>query len=230
VLLLSSCFSLQKNKVGTKDGADILADKIMKATHQEQWNKTKVIQWTFGMGKRAHIWDRERKFDYITWDNHEVWINLVTKKGIVNLDGVLVEGEEAQEYLDKAWGYWINDSFWLNPIGKFYDDGATRTLVEYKGDTGLEVSYSKGGLTPGDSYLWLVDSDGLPQAWKLWVSIIPVKGLEFSWEGWQKMHSGVMIATKHHNAVSNVNLLNVKGSTSIQALYGDNDPFLLLIK
>tara|TARA_B100000809_G_C15116428_1_gene522645 strand:- start:1747 stop:2466 length:720 start_codon:yes stop_codon:yes gene_type:complete len=230
ISLTSSCFSLQEKTFGTPEQADQLANKIIKATHQEYWKNTKVIQWTFSMGKRSHIWDRERELEYVKWDEYEVWLNLTTKKGIVKKEGELVEGTDKQVYLDKAWSYWINDSFWLNPIAKFYDEGVSRRLVSIKGDTALNISYSKGGLTPGDSYLWLINNEGLPTAWKLWVSIIPINGFRFSWENWQKTNSGVMIATKHHNILSNVNIDNVKGENSIKALFGNIDPFLPLIK
>lgn len=224
-LFLYSCFSLQKNSFGTPEQADILADKIMAATHQESWKKTTIIQWTFDAANRAHIWDRKRKFEHVKWGDTEVWLNLATKKGVVKIKGKYIT-EDRQEYLDKAWKYWINDSFWLNPIAKFYDEGVTRSLVKVdKKDTALLVSYSQGGETPGDSYLWLVDENYKPKAWKLWVSIIPINGYEFSWENWQTLKTDLMISTLHKSSLKNVNLSNVKGSTSTKELFGEEDPF-----
>ena len=229
LLLLSSCFSLQKNSFGSEEQADELANKIMKATHQDLWEETKVIQWTFRLGGHSHIWDRERKLEYVKFGDYEVWLNLKTKGGLVKKGGERVEADK-QKYLDKAWSYWINDSFWLNPIAKFYDEGVTRSLVHVKSDTALMVSYSQGGLTPGDSYLWLVDENGLPKAWELWVSIIPIKGFQVSWEDWREMDSGVLIAEKHNSMLVNVNLENVKGAKSVKALFGTKDPFSELLE
>ena len=229
IILLSSCFSLQENSFGTAAQADELANKLIKATHQECWEDTKVIQWTFSLGDRSHIWDKERELEYVKFGKYEVWLDLKTKGGLVKKEGELVTTDK-QKYLNKAWSYWINDSFWLNPIAKFYDEGVTRSLVKVKQDTALMISYSQGGLTPGDSYLWLVDENGLPKTWKLWVSIIPIKGFQFSWEDWHLMESGVLIATKHRNMVADLNIENVKASKSLRALFEKEDPFSVLIE
>ena len=146
-------------------------------------------------------------------------------KGIVKKSGVEVAQDEKQAYLDKAYSYWINDSFWLNPVAKFYDEGVTRSLVKYESDTTLLVSYTQGGETPGDSYLWLVDENYQPKAWKLWVSIVPIKGIEFSWGNWEKMDSGVSISTEHKSTFFNINLTGVKAVKNVKDLFGNQDPF-----
>ena len=69
----------------------------------------------------------------------------------------------------------------------------------------------------------------MPKSWKLWVSIIPIKGVGFSWEDWKTTDSGVLIATKHNNPLINVNIENVKADTSIANLFGTIDPFSPLI-
>ena len=48
-------------------------------------------------------------------------------------------------------------------------------------DGGIGTSYSSSsGVTPGDSYLWVLD-DKLPTAWRLWVSVVPIPG----WTSWR---------------------------------------------
>ena len=37
--------------------------------------------------------------------------------------------EDAQKAIDTAYAYWINDSFWLNPLVKLFDDGVERALL-----------------------------------------------------------------------------------------------------
>lgn len=225
--VLTACFSLQKNTFGTTEEADLFANKVMKATHQEKWATTEVIQWTFDAGNHVHIWDKKREYEYVRFGDYEVWMSLNTKKGVVKKNGVEVTTDK-QEYLDKAYSFWINDSFWLNPIAKFYDQGTKRSLVEYKNDTTLLVSYEQGGETPGDSYLWLVDDNYRPKAWKLWVSIIPVKGMEFSFDNWQQMESGVLIATEHKGSLLNINLSDVKAVNNLTDLFDKEDPFAIL--
>jgi hypothetical protein len=71
-----------------------------------------------------------------------------------------------------------------------------RSLVTLtNGREGLLVSYTWCGLKPGDAYLWLTDANGLPTAWQMWVKIIPVSGLEFSWGDWITLLTGAKIAT-----------------------------------
>ena len=56
---------------------------------------------------------------------------------------------------------------------------------------------TKGGDTPGDSYLWILDRSGIPRSFKLWVKIIPIDGLEVSWENWKKTNSGALLPSLH---------------------------------
>jgi hypothetical protein len=62
----------------------------------------------------------------------------------------------------------------------------------------LLITYASGGSTPGDSYVWFVDQNYRPKAWRMWVSIIPVGGLETTWE-------------KIENISNNLKLQNHKG-------------------
>jgi hypothetical protein len=91
-----------------------------------------------------------------------------------------------------------NDSFWLVAPYKVFDQGTTRQLVALEGGRdALLVTYSSGGTTPGDSYLWILGDDGLPASYKMWVKIIPIGGLEATWANWQRMESGIMLPTSH---------------------------------
>ncbi len=61
----------------------------------------------------------------------------------------------------------------------------------------LLVTYTNGGVTPGDSYLWLLDDDGRPKAFKLWVSIIPIGGVEGHLGEMENLDNGLEVATEH---------------------------------
>jgi hypothetical protein len=58
------------------------------------------------------------------------------------------------------------------------------------------VTYTSGGVTPGDSYLWILDENDRPIAWKFWVQKIPIGGLESSWGDWQQ-YKGVWLGASH---------------------------------
>ena len=106
-------------------------------------------------------------------------------------------GDAAKQKLDKAFSAYINDAFWLNPMSKLFEPGTTRELVDVDGKKALKVSYGSGGVTPGDSYVWMVEPDGKPTAVKMWVSVIPVKGITFAWDGWMTLKSGARVAIDH---------------------------------
>ena len=86
------------------------------------------------------------------------------------------------------------------------------------------ITYTSGGNTPGDSYLWIVDENGLPTAVKMWVSIIPIKGVEFSWKEWQTLETGAKTAGLHQLSFLKLRLTDVKAASSV-AEFSEEDPF-----
>lgn len=204
--------------------ADALAKKMLMAVNDKAWQETGAIQWAFP-GGHEHLWDKQRHLARVRWDDYEVLLRLDSVSGQVFQSGErLSDPEEEQELVQEAWEYWVNDSFWLNAPNKVADPGVKREVVGLEnGNKALLVTYTSGGATPGDSYLWLLDEQGLPYAWKLWVSIIPIGGLEFSWENWQTLHSGAKVSTLHQGPLQ-LEISNVQSAESVEALAG-NDPF-----
>jgi hypothetical protein len=208
-LLGIAFFTLNEKKPEGVAGAkaEALAQKMLKAVNHAAWDTTSVIYWTF-KGVHKHIWDKKRGFVQVEWDNYKALIRLD------NLDGKVFEGgvpisdpAKSTPLLYKAWTYFVNDSFWLNPVSKIYDPGTTRKLVTLPdGTEALLVSYTSGGVTPGDSYLWMVDANGLPTSWKMWVKIIPIGGIATTWEDWRELPSGAKVATSHHNKTIGLSL------------------------
>ncbi len=206
--------------------ADALAREMMAASNQEAWQNTGAISWNFD-NRQRHLWDRERHMDQVTWGNIRVLVDLPKKTGLAYRKGQRVSDEENQKLVDQAWSFWANDSFWLNPLGKLFDEGTTRSLVDLDGeDRGLLITYSSGGVTPGDSYLWHVGPDGLPKSWRMWVSIIPVKGFNSSWQEWQTLETGAKVCTFHDIRAKKLQLLDVKAAHTLTELLDDKeDPF-----
>ncbi len=213
---------LPEGKSGPR--ADFLAKRMSMAVNDKAWQETVVVQWVFP-GGHEHLWDKERHMARVRWDDYEVLVRLDSISGQAYRSGERVsDPEEAQQLVREAWEYWVNDSFWLNAPNKTLDPGVKRQVVTLEdGEEALLVTYSSGGATPGDSYLWLLDKDGLPYAWKLWVSIIPVGGVKFSWDNWQTLYSGARVATLHQGPLT-LELNDIKAGSSVEALAG-NDPF-----
>lgn len=209
----------------TGEAADELARAMEAAVNKVAWDSTTYVAWTF-RDEHDYIWDKDRNFVKVSWDNKEVLLHTKSVTGMAYIDEKEVEGEERDQLIQEAWGYFCNDSFWLNPVVKAFDPGVQRSIVTpEEGGKALKVSYQSGGVTPGDSYLWILDDNNRPKAWKMWVSIIPVGGLSFSWEDWNALSTGAMIASIHKNDYLELALTNIKGGMDLASVGLTTDPF-----
>lgn len=210
--------------------ADALARRLAAAVNTDAWERTGAVRWTFA-GRHQHLWDRQRHLARVRWDNIEVLVDLDSRRGLAYRDGVRLKPGEAVEVVETAWSYWVNDAFWLNPLAKLFDAGTTRQWVpQADGSAALLVTYASGGATPGDSYLWLPDAQGRPRAWQMWVSILPVGGIETSWEGWVRLATGAHISTRHRIAFFTLEIGDVVGATTLADLALGPDPFAPLLQ
>ena len=209
--------------------ADQLAQKMLKAVNSDAWKNTNVVQWSF-KGGHDFVWDKKRDCVQVRWDNNNVLINIHDRsKSVVYVDGVEQKDDGKNKIVETAWSYFCNDSFWLIAPMKAMDKGVTRSIVEQEdGSEALMVSYGSGGVTPGDSYLWFLDEQGLPKSYKMWVSIIPIGGIEATWENWQKMPTGVMLPTEHKISSFNLTMSNVKAGNSLADIGINEDIFKVL--
>jgi len=208
--------------------AENLTDLILKDINYEAWLHTGAIEWTF-RERRSHLWDRERHLARLNWNDCISWIDLSTKLGKVKCGKYFLPISEAKEKIDEAWEIWANDSFWLNPLAKLRDEGTIRKIVKIPNiSPSLLVTYGSGGITPGDSYLWKTDSTGHVIACQMWVQILPLGGMHFTWEEWSTLSTGARVSSEHKGFVS-VNLTNIKAAHSLKSLYPNEDPFIYLL-
>lgn len=210
--------------------ADALAQRVLTAVDHPAWAKTGALEWTFA-GRNTHLWDKDRGFARVRWDETEVLLDLRNgPSGSAREKGQALTGGALLDRLRTAYKRHINDRFWLYPFGTFFDAGVTRALAtDEDGQQGLLISYSAGGVTPGDAYLWFVGEDGLPTAWRMWVDILPIGGISASWGGWQTLSTGLKVATAHEG-VADIGLTGVKGAATLLALTDGTDPFAELVQ
>lgn len=204
--------------------ADALAQALGRAVDADAWARTGAIRWT--VQGRTHLWDRQRGLDRIDWSGHRVLLDAKTQQGRAFTDGVEVTDADARDkLLKKAYFLFCNDTFWLNPVVKAFDPGTSRARGTVDGKPALLVSYASGGVTPGDKYLWIVGADGRPDRWRIWVHILPIPGLQFTWEGWTRLPTGAWIATEHRAAgLMAVRLHDIAAAATLRELE-PNDPF-----
>lgn len=179
--------------------ADALAQKMLNAVNNEAYQSTRFIEWSFIGGSHNYKWDKVRGHVKVKWDDISVDLNLYdTAKSSVTKENSSLTAKESRDIWNTAWGYFNNDSFWLVAPFKVFDEGTERSIVKLEdGTERLLVTYTGGGSTPGDSYLWKLNSNGFPESYQMWVKVIPFGGLEATWDDWQVMESGVFLPTKH---------------------------------
>lgn len=227
VVSLIAAWALNEERPEGRQGpaAERMAEDMLEAINHEAWNNTRFLRWTFP-GGHHYVWDKTKGLVQVRWGDTEVLLRTdgVTGKAWRNREQL--EGEAATEAIQTAWGYFCNDSFWLNAPAKIFDPGTRRSVVDLEdGGEGLLVEYTSGGVTPGDAYLWQMDEGGLPKSFKMWVSIIPIGGLEASWEGWTALTTGARLSTLHDLGILTMEISGLKGGNTLEAVALEAYPF-----
>lgn len=190
---------LPQGKQGAE--ADQLAKKMLKALNYESYKKLDYIEWGFSrLGKVHHYqWYKKKGFCRVKVDSVSVDLNtLAPDKSFVKINGKEYHGQKEKEFISLAHALFNNDSFWLVAPYKLFDSGVERRWVKQEnGKDALLITYTQGGTTPGDSYLWILDENHRPTAYKMWVKIIPIGGLLASWEDWTAPSRGAYFPQKH---------------------------------
>lgn len=212
--------------------ADALARAVGKAAGLKGWAKTKAISWNFG-DRYRHLWDRRRQLSRVRWgkgkkQTEALFVIAKPTAGIASRGGKRLTGKKRAKALKQAYKRWCNDSFWLNPLAKLFDKGVTRKLVKQSGGEHLLIEFSEGGVTPGDTYFFVLGPNKLPTRWHMFVSIIPVKGLQASFDGWKTLDTGAKLSTIHKLGPLKLVIKDIKAAASLKALF-PTDPFAALV-
>lgn len=192
--------------------ADELAQNMLDALDYEAFKSTDYIEWTF-KNKRLYKWDKHNNICTVQWKDFKVDLHLkYPDRSKAAVHSFEVVGEKRDVLTQQALDYFNNDSFWLTAPYKVFDDGVERRLIKLdNGTEGLLVTYTSGGSTPGDSYLWEFDNDGKPKSFKMWTSIVPIEGLEASWTDWTTTQSGAQLPTFHKLLFFGIEIGHLKG-------------------
>ncbi|MDG5491271.1 hypothetical protein [Psychroserpens sp. SPM9] len=185
--------------LGTQgEAADQLAIQMLNQLDYEAYKATDYIEFTFK--KRHHFkWNKANNTCEVYWKNIRVALNLANPKDarVYISENEYTEDDKAN-YIQKAIDLFNNDSFWLVAPYKVFDPGVERRLVKTEANKeALLVTYTNGGSTPGDSYLWHFDANGTPKSFQMWVDILPINGLEASWSDWITTSTGAQLPSFH---------------------------------
>lgn len=192
--------------------ADMLAQSMLQALDYEAYKNTNYIEWTF-KNRHHYKWQKNEGTCVVYWKEYKVDLDLKNpSKSKAFVHNFEVNGKQADELIEEATDYFNNDSFWLVAPYKVFDKGTKRYLVHTEsGDEGLMVTYTSGGTTPGDSYVWLLDKNNKPTKFKMWVDILPIGGLEASWNDWTTTESGAQLPTFHEMLFLGIKMGEVVG-------------------
>ena len=175
-----------------------LARKTIEAMGgEEAWDATRFVRFTFA-GARTHHWDKHRGRHRLEGKTREgeaylVLLDLNSKEGKAWMEGEELTGDEAAEWLERAYGVWINDTYWLAMPFKLFDPGVR---LRYEGTEEIEgtayekvkMTFDDVGLTPKDTYwVYFNPKTGLVDRWAYHLQDWPAarRATAWDWSGWQ---------------------------------------------
>lgn len=205
-----------------RKAADELATKMLNTLEENAFKNTEIIEWTF-RGNHHYKWLKQEGIVYVNWGSNTVILNTQKPENSkVFIDDIAVENEEL---IAKATDYFNNDSFWIVAPYKVFDEGTERSIVNENGKELLLVTYTSGGSTPGDSYLWEIDENGFPIHFKMWVDILPIGGIGATWSNLSKTESGMYLPQTHTLSlfdlkipIENIKAYNPKADATAQKI------------
>ncbi|MEM6456214.1 MAG: DUF6503 family protein [Acidobacteriota bacterium] len=184
-----------------------LADRLMEALGgADAWAAARHVQFNF-FGFRNHDWDRhtgDHRLEGFTREgqHYVVLHNIESREGGAWVDGEAQSGEELAEWLERAYGAWVNDVYWLAMPYKLKDPGVTLAYdgtetidgVDYEK---VKLSFEQVGLTPGDVYwAYLHPETGLMAYWAYFLQSWEAdrEPTRWAWTDWNE-YAGVQLST-----------------------------------
>ncbi|MCX7633668.1 MAG: hypothetical protein N2Z22_10090 [Turneriella sp.] len=175
--------------------AEKLAQKMLTAAGYSHWLKTAAASFTF-RGEDKIFWDRKRRLVEVVFKGRLVQFSELSGKSVC-FEGERRELDACAEWTAQAVKRFYNHTFWLNPALHIMSPGAERLFVS---PNQLLVTFTFGGSTPGDSYLFVTDNDGRIKEMQMWVSILPIKGVRATFANYITTQTGVTLALDHEVA------------------------------
>ena len=191
--------------------AEAIAAEVMQALGgHDAWRDTRYLRFDFAVERagqkrppRAHTWDKwtgryRVEGTLPEGDPYVVLMNLNTREGKAFRKGAEVSGDEAKKLLERGYGAWINDTYWLLMPYKLRDEGVTLAWeAELTGANGtldkIALSFAQVGLTPGDRYRVYVNrTTHLVDQWDYTLQSGD-KG-SFYWKDWKRVGK-IMLAS-----------------------------------
>ena len=218
--------STQPTEGAEGDQADSFARMIQSAVNRQAWANTGVINWS--IFQRQYLWDLRRGLVRVKTPEYIVYFSVSRKyQAATTLKGKQITGSFGDQIIEEGYRHWLRDRFILEPTQSFFDQGARRYLVEK--DTKQEslfIHYTEGGVSPGDSFQWRVNSKGMPEGVRIWSDELSIfEGVELLLTRWRKLKTGLKVSTVRTFGPMTIEI-NVQADYSLKQMIGTNkDPF-----
>jgi len=209
LVLVAACRGEPKSSSATAahapTPAEAVAERVMNTLGgRSAWDDTRCISWLF-MGRRRLVWDKQTGDVRVESGDQVTFVNVHTRQGRAFVKGVEVVDEAAKaSALEKAYGAFINDSYWMFMPYKLRDPGANLVLLgprETKAGRAaevLELTFDEVGLTPGNRYLVYVGMEsGLVEQWDFYEHRADAEPrLSTPWNAWKRF-GRIQLCTDH---------------------------------
>jgi len=184
----------------------------------KEWDAVRYLRFDWAVerdgaeaARARHLWDRKANRYRVEWKTREgqailALFDLGTRAGRVWVDGTEASGDDAKKQLERAYGRYINDTYWLLMPWKMRDPGVHVAMAGEQSADGktydlLHLHFDQVGLTPGDQYWVFVDrKTGLMDRWAYFLEGDKEKGepsldkaTSWVWGDWQRV-GGVMLS------------------------------------
>ena len=197
-----------------------VAERTMEAMGgREAFENARLLRFDFQVTRgeevfppHSHWWDRhtgEYRLEGTTREGepYRVLFDLDTREGEAWIGSRALEGAEKAEMLERAYGRFVNDTYWLLMPWKWLDPGVR---LSYEGERTIdgttwdvvELAFGSGiGLTSNDRYFGYVNRDsGLMERWEYVLQQedgAPGEGppRAWAWEGWEPTNAGFRLST-----------------------------------
>ena len=212
-LVFGAWFALATPSMAANDARAVaVAEKLLETMGgADALAATRFVRFNF-FGFRTHHWDRHTGDHRLEGQTREgqsyvVLHNINSREGHAWLDGDKLAGDAAAEWLERAYGAWINDVYWLFMPYKLLDPGvnladAGEETIDGTTYDKVKLTFGEVGLTPGDTYWAYVNREtGLMDRWAYHLQDWEAdrEPTVWTWEGWQRF-GGIMLAPKRYNA------------------------------
>ena len=202
--------------------AEALAQKMAASIHLKAWDSLHYLTWESGFDGSQIVWDKQLDWVYMAKGDSRYWFDCRSGRGLANEPHeAAMDSSELNSRLAERRNYFWNDAFWMAAFTKIFDPGVIRQKAENH-QNALLVTYQSGGSTPGDSYLWELDSNGRPEAWRVWAKVLPIGGLRFTWEDWTELPGGALYAKTHKVAGITFRTDSVNAGPSLASIQQDS--------